>query len=199
MARCTGTTKAGLRCKGNARPGTAHCPLHSETPPDTGKDAGGGRPSALDDPATYERLRLGFLESGTDYGAALKAGIHRSTLSDWRGIGRQDIAEGNLDTKHARLEQTLRDAKAELIAELAAQAQAIAIRDQDFKAIMRLLAALDPDNFSETKRLRHGGDAGAPAIATTNGPPPVQVLQVGLDADLDAEIADILADDGEQA
>ena len=195
MARCTGHTKAGNRCKLNARSGTTLCPAHSEDPPETGKAAGGGRPTAITDPDTLERLRRGFLTSGTDYGAAREARIHPNTLSAWRTQGRADLAEGKHDTEHARVESTLTDAKSELIAELGAQAQAIAIRDQDFRSIMRLLAVLDPDNYSETKRVRHGGDAGAPPIATTNLPP-VQIVSVQLDAGLQAESAAILNDTG---
>lgn len=161
-----------------------------------GKDVGGGRPTLLDNPATFERLRQGFLESGHLFGAARRAGVHPSTISTWRNQGRQDIADEKPNTPHARAHLTLEDAKSELIAELSAQAQAIAIRDQDFKAIMRLLSSLDPDSFSETKRLRHGGDSGAPPIATTNIPP-VQILQVTLADGLEAEIIATLDDDGE--
>lgn len=196
MARCTGHTKVGNRCKLNARPGTTLCPAHSETPPETGKAVGGGRPTAIEEPGMLERLRQGFLESCTDHGAARKAGVHPNTLMAWRTQGRADIAAGKHDTIHARANMVLEDAKSELIAELGAQAQAIAIRDQDFKALMRLLAALDPDNYSETKRLRHGGDSGAPPIATTNLPP-VQIMSVQLDGGLEAEIDEMLDDDGE--
>lgn len=206
MARCTGQTKGGRRCAKNASPGRETCPVHH---PEGNANPGAPRPSDLtfgDLERNLERIRIGFLESGTLQGAARKAGVHRATLSAWMGRGRQDRAD-RLDpewkgdptaTPHMRLLEILEDAKDELVAELAAQYQARAIADGDLKAIHRLLAVHDPDTWAERREVRHAGVADAPPISIS-GPPPVIVTTIALGTDLAAEAERIAAgDDAEE-
>lgn len=186
MARCSSLTKAGKRCTKYARDGQEHCSTHDQVKP-------GRTTSRIEQDGILEQLRLGFLKTGTLQGARQEAGIGKSTLADWIRQGREDKANGR-DTKHRKVLEILDDSKDELVAELSAQVQAIAIRDQDTKTLLRLLAILDPETFREQKEVRHGGSDTAPPISVT-GPPPVQVLHVTLDAGLEAEAEAVAAKD----
>ena len=194
MARCTGQTTRGTRCSKHASPGRETCPIHH---PEGNENPGAPRPSELtfgDLDKKLERIRTGFLQSGTIQGAARAAGVHRGTLSEWMKRGRQDRSDrmdpawkgDDTPTAHMQLLAVLEDAKDELVAELAAQYQARAIADGDLRAIHRLLAVHDPDTWAERKEIRHGGAENAPPISIS-GPPPVQVVTLELGADLAAE------------
>jgi hypothetical protein len=158
------------------------------------ENPGAPRPLKIDDD-TADRIRFGFLESGTEQGAAKAAGVNRSTLRRWINQGKNDIADGNTDTPFANIVQTINGAKDELVAELASQVQANAIRNGDTRTMLKLLAVLDPDVWAERKEIRHGGAEGAPPIAVT-GPPPMQVVHVTLGADIEAEAEAIARGEG---
>lgn len=159
------------------------CPVHA---PKGNETPGGPAPTKLNE-QTYELLRFGFLESGTQHGAAKAAGIHRVTLSEWMKQGRADKAEGKR-TDLVRVLETIDQAKSDLIAELGAQVMANAIRDQDNHTLLKLLRILSPDEYADpVQHHRHAGVKDAPPIATTA--PPTQVLNITLGTDVSADIA----------
>jgi hypothetical protein len=102
---CRGTTRAGNPCKQHAAAGSAYCSSHG------GGRRKVGRPSKLNEHVT--RALIHNVSTGATLElAADAAGIHISTLHNWRTQGDADLDAGK-DTQYSRLVDALSRARAD--------------------------------------------------------------------------------------
>ena len=172
MARCTGTTAAGTRCRANAADGAETCAKHADgaAPP--------GRPSKLTR-ETADAIAAWIRRPTPPTIAAMRSGISRTTYHRWMAESESPEASEDLRYFRDQHDQALADAADTLLKPVREK-----LFDGSSEQAKYLLGHMFPDEFGNRQRHEVSGPDGGP-VDVRDSTPTINVVSLQFDATLD--------------